>query len=384
MLDRRRFLGLAALTSAGRVAPAGAAPRPDPAAPALPFDAEVARALAAARRASRRFPGMVAAILRKDRLTGVAAEGARKLGAPDPVEVGDRFHLGSCTKAMTATWAGMAIDAGRLRWDTTLAAAFPDLADRMHPDYRAATLAQLLEHRAGLPANVDWWGAPANLPPPLQRRWVAASALGRRPTAAPGSAFGYSNLGYVLAGAMVEAATGVAWEDGIRRQVFGPLGMASAGFGPPGSARDAREPWGHKPVGPLLIPARDDNPPVMGPAGTVHASVVDWARFAAFHLGDGAAGTRRLLSRETFAELHTAAPGQTYAGGWLVSGRARGGLGPILEHAGSNTVWFAIVRLFPRANFGVLTACNAGGPVGESACTRAADALQALEPITRA
>ena len=106
--------------------------------------------------------------------------------------------------------------------------------------------------------------------------------------------------------------------------------------------------------------------------------MIDWAKFASFHLGDGTVGGRRLLSPPTFKELHTPAPRETYAGGWIISNRLGRGRGPVYEHAGSNTVWFVIIRLFPNQQYGVLVACNAGGPPGEAACTFVANALQAL------
>ena len=390
MISRRRFLRGGALASTGwlgsgaagcRHASAALSP-PEPTAN-LPLNRAVARAIAAARQANRRFPGMVAGLVRRGGLVGIAADGVRRVGFPDRVEVSDRFHLGSNTKAMTATWVGMAIDAGKLGWDSTLAGVVPDLATRIHPRYRGVTVDQLLSHRAGLPANIAWWGVPEGMTPPSQRRWVLANALSGPPVTAPGAAFGYSNLGFVLAGLLAEEATKIPWEVAIRRFVFDPLGMASAGFGPPGSSQTVREPWGHKPLGADFRPTRDDNPPVMGPAGTVHASVIDWARFAAFHLGDGTVAGKPLVSPPTFGRLHTPAPRADYAGGWLISNRLGRGNGPLYEHAGSNTVWFAIIRLLPRRDFGVVVACNAGGPPGETACTLVADALQALEPSTR-
>ena len=353
------------------------APPPD-----LPFNAEVARAIAGARQARQRFPGMVAAIVRGDRLVGIAADGVRKVGAPNPVEVTDRFHLGSCTKAMTATVVGSVVDMGKLRWDSTLAAVFPHEADRMHPGYRGVTLDQLLKHRAGLPANIDWWSVPPGSLS-LQRRSLLTTALAKPPQAAPGSAFEYSNVGYTLAALMAEEVTATPWEDLIRRVVFEPLGMTSAGFGPPGSAEAVDQPWGHRAWGPTFWPTRIDNPPVMGPSGIVHAAVGDWAKFASFQLGRGSDRGRRILTPATFEALHTPGVGQDYAGGWVVSDHRAWADGPTWEHSGSNTVWFASLMIAPRRQFAALVACNAGGPRAETACLVVVDALLALEPTTR-
>ena len=69
-------------------------------------------------------------------------------------------------------------------------------------------------------------------------------------------------------------------------RLFAPLGMERAGFGPPGDAARVDQPWGHRRQGEKTVPLFFDNPSSLGPAGTVHASLEDWAKFAALHLGD--------------------------------------------------------------------------------------------------
>ena len=381
MLNRRRFLDevtLAATVFSVRAEWADA----DTSTPDLPFSDQIARTLADARKANGRFPGMVAAIVRGDRLVGIAADGVRKVGSPERVEVADRFHLGSCTKAMTAMAIASVVDSGKLGWDRTVGVVFPAEAPRMHADYRGVTLDQLLRHRSGLPANVDWRAVPEAPSLTLQRRSLLGSALERAPITKPGTTFAYSNLGYTLAALMAEEAKSTPWETLIHQTVFGPMGMTSAGFGPPGSEQKVDQPWGHRSLGPLFVPTRVDNPPVMGPSGNVHLSVGDWAKFASFHLGDGSSEGRRILSKETFDKLHTPTSGQNYAGGWVVSDHRAWADGPTWEHAGSNTVWFAYVILAPRRRFAALVASNAADRA-EIACLKVADALRGLEPKTR-
>ncbi len=387
MIDRRDFLARVAGASIGLAGARDGAVSGSQLAPGAPAAAggndQVAGALAAARATDRRCPGMVAAIVHRDRLAGIAAEGVRKVGARERVVVTDRFHMGSNTKAMTATMIGVLIDAGRLRWDSTLGSVFPDQVEMMHLAYRTVTLDMLLEHRAGLPPNVRWAAADPAVAPTFQRRAMLSTDLWQPPRSRPGSKFEYSNLGYVLAGLMAEEVTATPWETLMQRHVFGPLGMTTVGYGPPGTSWTVNQPWGHRPSGPTLVPDRGDNPPVIGPAGTVSLTVGDWARFASFHLGDGTWAGKRLLSPETFKELHTPAPGNNYAGGWLIGGRSLRGNNPVWEHAGSNKFWYALIRLYPRQGFGVLTACNAGEPIGDAACKQVADLLQRLESTTR-
>src|SRR6185312_14946076 len=66
-----------------------------------------------------------------------SVSGVRKWGDPTPGQVTDRFHLGSCTKAMTATVLALFVERGQLRWNATLAELFPELRATMNEKYRS-------------------------------------------------------------------------------------------------------------------------------------------------------------------------------------------------------------------------------------------------------
>lgn len=99
----------------------------------------------------------------------------------------------------------------------------------------------------------------------------------------------YTNVGYVVAGAMLEAKTGKTWEALIQAELFVPLGISSGGFGPPGSVNELDAPRGHwlQDDGETLVPLagpKADNVPVGGPAGSVHMNLADYSRFLVDHL----------------------------------------------------------------------------------------------------
>ncbi|MDG3002504.1 serine hydrolase domain-containing protein [Paludisphaera mucosa] len=338
-----------------------------------PIDAQ-AQALLEAIRARHKLPGLVGAIAKGPAVVSIAATGVRKVGEDDPIRVGDQIHVGSCTKAMTATLVGTLFEEGLLGASSTLAQVFPEYADRLHPDFREATLSHLLTHRAGLPHDAAWWDLPGRNP--TEKRYAAlVDMCSVAPKTRPGRTYAYSNVGYVLAGLMAEHVTGATWEDLMRARVFEPLYMYSAGFGPPGgddSSRDV-QPYGHEIVRGRLRAVRHDNPEVMGPAGTVHCSIVDWAKFAVAHLRGEREGAKLLLPA-TYRDLHTPPPGSDYAGGWLVFDRPWAG-GRALNHAGSNTMWYANVWLAPARDFAVLVATNQGGGTTAKAADEAVGAL---------
>jgi CubicO group peptidase (beta-lactamase class C family) len=176
----------------------------------------------------------------------------------------------------------------------------------------------------------------------------------------------------MIAGAMLETRGGKAWEVLITEKLFQPLGMESAGFGPPGTAGGTDAPWGHRRDASRTTPVQLDNPPAIAPAGRVHCSLDDLARFAMLHLQ--ARPTNGLLKPETLARLHTAAAGDRFASGWMVLQRGWAG-GPTLMHNGSNTLWYLVMWLAPQKGFAVIAATNIAGTAAEKGCDEAAAAM---------
>jgi CubicO group peptidase (beta-lactamase class C family) len=159
---------------------------------------------------------------------------------------------------------------------------------------------------------------------------------------------------------MIEAVTGKSWEDALREQVFSPLNMTSAGFGPTGTPGKNDQPWPHEENGkPASEKGPLDNPPALGPAGTVHCSMTDWAHFIGDQLRGGR-GEKALLSPESYKLIQTAQPGGgDYGFGWGCLKR-KWADGPALTHAGSNTMNFALVWLAPKKDIALLACTNTG------------------------
>lgn len=317
-------------------------------------------------------PALGALVGDSRRIKAQTVVGVREAGKSERARLDDPFHIGSCTKAMTATLAARLIEQGKLRWEHTIAEAFPDLKARVHPDYHAVTLRQLLQHRSGLPEdrapNPVLFLKIRGLQGDIRQQRLKATEwiLEQPPASEPNTRFAYSNFGYLVAGVMLEQTTGRSWEELIRTHLFKPLGMRTAGFGAP------RRIAGHS--GDPPRPTFYDNPPALGPAGTVHCSLRDWAAFAQQHLQGTRGQKTRLLRPESFAELHTDPHQQGYSMGWIVSQKPT----RILSHAGSNTFWFAVVVIDPDADRFYLVAANWGHPKAREACDRGLQAAKSL------
>ena len=315
-------------------------------------------------RAKHDLPALAAAAVIDGRLVAVGVTGVRALGHREAVTREDRWHLGSCTKSITASLAGILVDEGKIHWDTTIAAALPQVASGMNADYKNVTLEQLLTNRAGVPGDPppDLWSAAwAMKGTPRQQRLAFVTGLVRRPPAAPsGTKYIYSNQGFAIAGAMLEHAAQTPYEELVQKRLFAPLGLKSGGFGAPGSPGRIDEPRGHDLKNGKLEPIEPgpaaDNPPAIAPAARAHLSIADFARYAAWH-----ADAKTLLKPATFEKLHTAPPGadgeQPYAMGWIVAETDwSAGARPSL-HVGSNTHSLAVVWIAP-ARKSVLRRCD--------------------------
>ena len=301
-------------------------------------------------------PGVIAAIVDGEQIMAIGAAGRRSATDSAPITVHDRVHLGSCTKAMTATLIGILIDEGKLDWDTRFIDLVPSLRDSIDPAYHGITLEQLLHHRAGVPANARNWWLGRDLPVHQARLKIVADTLNQPPKKPLAGKFLYSNLGYMMAGLMAEQVTHKTWETLMTEKLFQPLGMSGAGFGPPGTKDRLDQPRGHLQRGETLVPVFRDNAPALGPAGTVHCSLADWARFAMLH--NGHQPDPQLIRPATLRRLQQQPAEGNYAGGWAIVRRDWAG-GKALTHQGSNTFWTAIIWLAPERDFAILICGNA-------------------------
>jgi CubicO group peptidase (beta-lactamase class C family) len=278
---------------------------------------------------------------------------------------------------MTSTLMARLVEQGKLKWETTLGEVFPDLAPPMHADFQKVTLLQLLSHHAGLPPNLTLNKYIGDDTMALRSRAVREE-LAKRPQSAPGKTYKYSNLGYIIAGAVVEKVTTKSWEQLMSSEIFEPLRMESTGFGGTGTPGKIDQPWPHTANGQPTAengPAMD-NLPVMGPAGRVHCSIQDWAKFIQDQLR-GARGEPALLKPDVYQKLHTPAFGGDYALGWRAVNRSWGG-GTVLNHAGDNTMNFANVWVAPQRDFAILVCVNQSGDAAFKASDEAVVALMKL------
>lgn len=319
--------------------------------------------------------GVAGGVIEDGQVAVAGAAGLRRAGGDVPLSPSDTFHVGSLTKSFTATLIGTLVDDGVLDWDTRVG----DVFDGAHASWQGVTVSELLTHSAGAPPNFPMIAFaapdPATRDALAKRRRGLVEVLVSQPLPGERGDFAYSNVGYTVAAVLAEELTNAAWEDLLTARVLRPLDI-SAGFGAP---TDDGAPWGHRSsegtdIGVDPAKSRADNPAFMRPAGGLHMDIEGLLRWADFRLGDGS----ELLSPESFAQLRDSAVAmnarQSYAGGWIVDPSGGGiGAGPLVWHNGSNTMWYALLMLFPDQNGAIAMVSNDGDmPRAEPALVRAA------------
>ena len=176
---------------------------------------------------------------------------------------------------------------------------------------------------------------------------------------------------------MAERLTHSKWESLMTKRLFNPLGMTSAGFGPPGSPDKEDQPWGHIISEGTWQPKQFDNAAALGPAGRVHCSLTDWAKFVSLQLPHNTAPT---VDRQHLDRLID--PTGDYAGGWIVV-RRPWAKGKALTHSGSNTIWYATVWVAPRLNRAFMVATNSCDDNSHAICDKMISRLIEIDRETQ-
>ena len=325
--------------------------------------------------------GMAAVVVHANSVAGIGSAGVRRQGQNAAVEATDLFHLGSNTKAITATMIACLIEAGKLSWTTTPLDAFPEMKDSIHPALKSITLEQLLSHHAGIPPYTDTDDKEFKALPKLsgsaaeQRLKFAEWVLKHEPVVTPGTKGIYSNAGYAIAAAMAERVTGSTWEALMASEVFRPLGMHAIFEWPAQS--DKNQPWGHTETKKGLQPQdptkKDDQlPPFLLPAGGIAISMSDYGKFLQEHLKGLEGKPGKLLSATTIKRLHTSPLQDKFALGWGV--QLLNGV-PSSVHNGSAGTFYAVVAVQPSHDTAIAVVANSGGDRAGSGCAAALKAL---------
>lgn len=268
-------------------------------------------------------PGAAVLVMRGDEVLYRGARGLADVTTGVPLQPGDRFRIASVTKHVSAAGLLTLVDAGKVALDDSLSKYLPS-----YPGGERITIEQLLNHTSGVK---DYTSIPGVFEGPIKRDVTTAQLVdyfkNEAPDFAPGEGWRYSNSGYVLFGAVIEAVSGEPWHRYLDHALFEPLGMKDTGYG-----ADPAVAAGHVngyvtlrqvPTAPLRISMTQPHV-----AGGLVSTVDDLVRLnRALHNG-------RVLQPETYMRMITpVGPAKSYDYGYgIISSTVRGA--PALLHGG--------------------------------------------------
>lgn len=300
---------------------------------------------------ANQVPGLAVAVVENGKLSFAEGFGVRSIEGSEKVDADTLFRVGSIAKPFTALTMLRLVDGGKVRLEEHAAKYLPALRTN-----QPATVAQLLSHTAGL---ADSAGGPATERLPTMASY-AAHPLSL--SWEPGRWFSYSNPGFSLAGAIIEAVTGNSFEAEAQKTIEG-LGLSRSTF-ELGSVITHPHSVSHsladgKPA--VLRPERLDRYRADTAAGMMFASSKDLGRFAEWLItGPGANG---VVSPAAFEQMKTPR-------GSLPPIRYSYGLGlrlhgirdqQVIGHGGSIPGNIATVHAVPSRGFGIAVLANIDG-----------------------
>jgi CubicO group peptidase (beta-lactamase class C family) len=352
-------------------------------------------------RQEEKLPAIAASVIIGGDIYAKAAVGTRKYGTDNWVTIDDKFLIGSCGKAFTATLAAILIEEGFLEWDTTVQDIFPEL--EMHQKWENITIQQLLSNRSGYADDINSHVLPSeelediwnlNSPPEDIRFIYMKRAINHKPIHPPDKVIIYANSGFLTAGVMLEKATEKAFEILMEEKLFLPIKLKSAGYGSPAAKDPISQPHGHSKNG-FYTALSQDLPDFIAPMGNVAISIGDWSKFILFHLKAHQKPNSRLLESSTLKKLHTPPNSAqwnysasyswylktvddldvttlNYALGWFTKKQNDSNF--LIGHKGQGSSFTAAVHIDPKSENAILLVTNA--KVDHIHLRRAAEAIK--------
>ena len=304
---------------------------------------------------------------------GYADREAGRLADPDTL-----YQIGSCSKSFTAAAAALLVDRGLLDWDKPVIEYLPWLRFQDPFVTRSATTRDMLCHRTGLPRHDAYW-----IDGPCTRREMAENLRNMQPAWSFRSHWCYQNTCYVTVGLLIEALSGMSWEEFVKKELFEPLGMDRSTFYVDAIANDPNHatPYerlmptdmtNYQPC-PFLKSDREDMAAGIGapygPAGSIMSNLNDMLKWIRFNLNNGKVGETQLISEANMREIHKPQmlmgepllipfPEQdlySYAMGWFTETH-RGHL--MVEHGGNINGFSALMTMIPDQDLGIVTLTN--------------------------
>lgn len=303
-------------------------------------------------------PSASVAVVRDGQIALVKAYGRRSIAPERPATPRARYRIGSVSKQITATALLTLVQDGRLSLDDKIGKWMPELTAAQEISVR-----QILSQTSGYPGYFTGEVLPLEGRRPVAPLTVAET-WGRKPLEfTPGSAFGYSNTNYLIAGLLVERISGEPLADYVQRRLFRQLGITDADVASTApSAQDAQG-YTRFVLGPLRTPTFPGAGWEFG-AGGWSMTAKDLAKWDLGVIAQEVMSPSLYAAQQTPAQLMTG-PSPYGLGLFVdtVAGHRR------LHHPGDDAGFLAEDRIYPddRAAMAVLVNADFGDAQDEIA-----------------
>jgi CubicO group peptidase (beta-lactamase class C family) len=321
------------------------------------------------------IPGAAVCLIYEGKPAWIEGFGVTDRHSNRRIDLDTIFSIQSTSKNITATGIMLAVQRGLLDLDKPIITYLPDFT--VHSRFEVApqekiTLRHLLSHRAGFTHEAPIGN---NYDPTFSDFEAHVHSISQTWLRYPvGERYRYSNLGFDLAGYILQTVSNKSFAECVKTMIFEPLGMsdttAAIDVYTQRTDRAIGHEMGYETV-PLKIP--------LIPSGGVYTSARDMAAYFLFHLNKGKAGGKSLLEERLWNEMHSFSLGGSYSLG-IAGGELRFGDTDIrmLNHNGGGFGFGCVFRLYPQAklawaalfNRSVDAAYQLGGGLTDEILTR--------------
>ncbi|MBS0393943.1 MAG: beta-lactamase family protein [Proteobacteria bacterium] len=281
-----------------------AAPPPNPEPPAqttAQLRAQLEKILA-----ETHTPGVSVAIVRRDGPEWIDGVGLADVASGAAATGETLFRIGSTSKAFTSLALLQLVEAGKLSFNDPVHQLVPDVwFENPWEATDPVRVVDLLEHTTGWD-DMHLREYAKQAPPPMTvRDGLDYDHHSRTSRWRPGTRMAYCNSGLGVAGAIIEAVSGEAFEDYVEHHLFQPIGMRTATYLPPHGvpATTLYHPDGHTPYPYWHVLER--------PAGAINASARDMAAYLGFYLHRGTVGETAVVPASAIDRMEV--PTRTWA-----------------------------------------------------------------------
>lgn len=331
-----------------------------------------------------KVPGMAVSVVYDGKLYYSAGHGLVEVGQDARVDDQTLFRIASVSKAFTAAALAILADDGKLTFEDRVIDHIPEF--RMYDPWvtREFTVRDLLTHRSGLPL-----GAGDLLLFP-QGNATSADIIHAfrylKPSSSFRSHFDYDNLLYIVAGEVIERASGLPFDEFVEQRLLARVGMDDCVVMAEHSHAGAVVATPHLLIDGEYQVTHPGITSVGAPAGGIACSARSMARWMTFILNEGVNDeVEQVISPGQFAELLkpvtvVGSPGymvenagshlSAYALGWNVS--TFYGL-PSLSHSGGLWGMTTFMMLLPDQGLGIFASNNLMSPAPRAIVAEIAD-----------